>query len=463
MSVTKEELHKIVQYNTLSNASTKLSKEQLEFIIDRKLTDISWQKYAYPKQQTNKPKKPAKLPKPKPKFKPKFSFSDIAKQAAVKAQRRINRNEEPDTYKITKLFRNNVNNYRIVKERDYTYDRFNAARSEWKIYGDVDIFQIQEVIYNLVNRMVEGLPENVRLQIMLRNNNNDRRIQTGVIIKNEMIARLADWVNLFVDYYDMNIEDLTFVLTAIEVPAGAGKRVNSIITVDSKRSIIKVENNDTTCLARCIIVGLAVNNREKLESIFKGKLSVNDCDHLNKSSQTKTNIHNGKISDNEITYIKKGRKTQEVLAYALHRISNVKVTDYGNSFEDVKLFEEYLNIQIQIYNLESRQIYKGHEKPIKIYILLSEKHYDVISNIDGFTCANASHHKAENGRCKMCNAPSKCDFNLSKITCKYCNKEFYGPICFQNHITNKRCLDHSYKCIVCDRVYHTRELKISEH
>ena len=102
-----------------------------------------------------------------------------------------------------------------------------------------------------------------------------------------LTSLLADWVNLFVDYYDMNIEDLTFVLLAIDIPEGAGKRVNSIITVDSKRSIIK--------------------------------------------------------------------------AYVLHRISNVKVTDYGNSFEDVKLFEEYLDIQIQIYNLESRQIYKDQK------------------------------------------------------------------------------------------------------
>ena len=30
--------------------------------------------------------------------------------------------------------------------RDYRYDRFNTHRSEWKIYGDVDIFQIHNVI-----------------------------------------------------------------------------------------------------------------------------------------------------------------------------------------------------------------------------------------------------------------------------------------------------------------------------
>jgi len=69
-------------------------------------------------------------------------------------------------------------------------------------------------------------------------------------------------VNLFIDYY-MKMEDITFKLLSVEIPAGG--RVNKIITVDSKRSIIQIRNNDTICLARAIAVGLAVvNNREKL-------------------------------------------------------------------------------------------------------------------------------------------------------------------------------------------------------
>jgi len=58
----------------------------------------------------------------------------------------------------------------------------------------------------------------------------------------------------------MELENITFKLLAIELPTGAG-RVNTIITVDSKRSIIQVKNYDTICLARAIVVGLAVNNK----------------------------------------------------------------------------------------------------------------------------------------------------------------------------------------------------------
>jgi len=74
---------------------------------------------------------------------------------------------------------------------------------------------------------------------------------------------------------------------------------------------------------------------------------------------------------------------------------SIPIKETGNDFQDVKAFEEQLNIKIQVYNLEARQIYRGNENQIKVYILISEAHYHVISNIAGFTCANEDHHKAE--------------------------------------------------------------------
>ena len=445
MELTKDEKAKLEQYKKVFKMD-KLTKDQIELIIDRKIsTDniYSLKNLFYEK---------------KPKSKPKFELKEVFKHAAKKAQRRINRKQED--YKISKLFI--TNNYKIVKEREYTYNKFNTIRSEWKIYGDIDIFQTQQVINNLVIRMTEGLPDNVKLQIMLVNNKDDRSIQTKLINKDEMIIKLSDWVNFFIDYKEMEIEDLTFVLLSIEIPSGAG-RVNTIITVDSKRSILRINNNDTLCLARAIIVGLAVNNKEKLESIFKDKLSTDEVKLLNKSRKNnKTEIHNGKISANELEYIKKGRNIQKVLADILHRLSDIKVTNNGNNFEDVKHFEEYLDIEIQVYNFESRQIYKGHEKPIKIAILLSENHYDVISNINGFLCKNASHHNVENERCKQCNAPSKCVPEKNTI-CNECNKYFYSQKCHENHKNNKRCIEYSYKCKDCERFYLTKELPMNEH
>jgi len=54
--------------------------------------------------------------------------------------------------------------------------------------------------------MTAGLPENVKLQITLENNRNDRVSQTKLLSKEEMTLKLTDWVILFIDYYDMKLE-----------------------------------------------------------------------------------------------------------------------------------------------------------------------------------------------------------------------------------------------------------------
>ena len=48
-------------------------------------------------------------------------------------------------------------------------------------------------------------------------------------------------MNLFIEYYDMKPEDITFKLLTIQIPTGSGKRVDKIITVDSKRSITAIK------------------------------------------------------------------------------------------------------------------------------------------------------------------------------------------------------------------------------
>ena len=68
----------------------------------------------------------------------------------------------------------------------------------------------------LIEKMTVGLPENVKLQITLENNQNDRVNQTKLLRKTEMILKLTDWVILFIDYYDMKPEDITCKLQARE-------------------------------------------------------------------------------------------------------------------------------------------------------------------------------------------------------------------------------------------------------
>ena len=61
---------------------------------------------------------------------------------------------------------------------------------------------MQKVIGELIEKMAAGLTENVKLQITLENNRNDRVNETKLLSKAEMILKLTDWVILFIDYYD---------------------------------------------------------------------------------------------------------------------------------------------------------------------------------------------------------------------------------------------------------------------
>ena len=261
----------------------------------------------------------------------------------------------------------------------------------------------------------------------------------------------------------MDINDLTFKLMAINIPTGQGRRVNKIISVGSKRSIIEVKNDDTICLARAIVVGLAINNIEKLQSIFKNALTPDELRQINWKRQKKSQINEGVLVNNEILYIKNGRELQEILATALHRICRIKIKENGNDFQDAKAFEERLDIEIQIYDATSRKIYNGRENPTKVHILMSDNHYDVISNLAGFTCENASNNKARDAKCKACGNKTKCNVEEHQISCTVCFKYFYGNTCFTNHETNKKCKEHSYRCKTCHKFFQTRDLPFNKH
>jgi hypothetical protein len=261
----------------------------------------------------------------------------------------------------------------------------------------------------------------------------------------------------------MEIGDINFRLMSIQVPAAAGRRVNAIIDVSSKRSIIQVRNYDSICLARSIVVALAKKHKEKLQEILKQKLEDNEIEAINFKKQHQSQINDGILIDSEIKDIAMGRKLQTVLAQVLHRICKIPIKPTGNDFQDAKLFEDRLEIEIQIFNLESRQIYKGKEKQVKVYILMSENHYDVISNIAGFQLTNESHHKKEDGKCKACKESTKCDKTVKDVTCDKCNKYFYGKTCLEKHIKNRKCIEHSYKCEKCYKFFKTKDLKPELH
>ena len=468
MALTREEKQKLDLFKML-----KLDRLQTQAIIGRELTDAEWElvtpkdykvifkqianeaakkarkanylkpanveikkqygipsnkQYTYLKDVFKKAadeaaRKSKKYVKP---IKPSVNFSD-QKIIEKRMKRSIKETDTDSSYNIKSLFKPSNENYSIERINQYSNAKFKMERSEWKVKGTIDIFNTNSVISDLVKRMTENQPDNVKLQVCMVNSVNDKINQTSLLSKQEIIGKLSEWVNLFIDYHDAEIEDITFRLLSIEIPKGEG-RVNTIITPESKRSIIQIKNTDSLCLARAIIVALARRHKEYIQEQLKGKLTPEEIAALDKGRQESnfTKINNGIIGENEVTNLVQGRKIQELMAQTLHRLCKIPIKEEGNDLGDAKLFEDKLDIQIHIFNLEAREIYKGTEKTKKIHILLSENHFEVISNPAAFLCFNASHHKKENLECNLCKDSTKCDTSVKTETCKVCNKYFYG-------------------------------------
>ena len=127
MDITKEENQKLQLTKQIFKVQG-LTKEQAEFTLGRKLTDRTWQQYT-----TSQKRKHKKIEDnvysvkhlfhgPKEKLKPQFTFADVAKHAAKKAQRQQLLRKQDSDFRVAKLFRDNKSSYQIEKIREYKYN-----------------------------------------------------------------------------------------------------------------------------------------------------------------------------------------------------------------------------------------------------------------------------------------------------------------------------------------------------
>ncbi|GBN55844.1 hypothetical protein AVEN_260640-1 [Araneus ventricosus] len=126
-------------------------------------------------------------------------------------------------------------------------------------------------------------------------------------------------------------EKLIFDVVTIKRPRGAGKKPVLNIGIDRmrKKSVISIPFDDEgICCARAIVVGhAAATNHPKYNSIRSGKWPL-----------------------------------QKTLALQLHQNSGVPVSACG--LDEIKKFEQFLNVQIHVISSENfnKLIYKGVEK-----------------------------------------------------------------------------------------------------
>ena len=166
--------------------------------------------------------------------------------------------------------------------------------------------------------------------------------------------------NIITSDQNIDIEDCRFDFQVINMPRGGARQKLLNIAEDkrTKKSITLINNNDNMCCARAIITALTYQ----------------------------TNIiFDRELSDNEIIYIRKGRKLQKSLAIQL--CNNVSKDPYEMfTLKDILDLENFLNIQINVKCAENfnTKYYKGDEEAIKIYLYKNKNHFDVINSLTGF-------------------------------------------------------------------------------
>ena len=77
--------------------------------------------------------------------------------------------------------------------------------------------------------------------------------------------KLADLENVIniLQYRAIPLEKCKIVVESVKIPTGKGRLYLTNDTVSTKRSIVTVKNDDTTCLARSIVTAMANLHPEK--------------------------------------------------------------------------------------------------------------------------------------------------------------------------------------------------------
>lgn len=264
---------------------------------------------------------------------------------------------------------------------------------------------------------------------------------------NSLVRKLMDKVSqILTSNEELDLTSSCFNVQIIAMPQGAKPKGSKILNlaeaIQTKRSIIKIQNNDNLCCPRAVVVGLTYPKQNP---------SVNT-------------IFNKEFSTNDIIYIRKGKNLQTDLVTKLcNQLGNYN--EEGFTLDDIKNLEKLINIQIIVICAENFNsvIYKGPEKDIKVYLYKNGNHFDTITKMAAFygssyychkcnkTYNNKNQHKCKIDRslCNLCFHEEHAKKSKNRIFCNDCNRYCFSQECFDNH---QGVCDTEFKCLVCNKI-----------
>ena len=179
-------------------------------------------------------------------------------------------------------------------------------------------------------------------------------------------------------------ESFEITIGTINLPKGSGRRPIASLEGDKnsiqiKKSIVTIDNDDQLCMARAIGVGWAKLNQCTKE----------EWDDLTRSQKFKTNLElfleHRKVPESYYRHVRtKTRKEQKNLAVALSRLAGVPL-DRPASLNDVEVFEEALDIRVMVVStrLGNKFITSANtdQRPCVYLYLVDDCHYHTISSV----------------------------------------------------------------------------------
>ena len=331
-------------------------------------------------------------------------------------------------------------NYEIIKTNEQFSKKFTIRFVHFNVVNrGIKKNEVYDIFMKILLKVIDegNLVKNDKIRMIIDHRKWKKPFSTKLLRVGIDEGKIADFILSKYEYKDVPLDEVEIIVHAITLPRGEGRLTTVKTNLSSKRCIITIKNNDTTCLARAIVTAMA---------------------NVNKDKWTKTQLQDG---------FNKSRKLQKEEALKLHEEAGVDINDYGNDIEDIEKFAKHLGVQINIIdgNQFNELIYSTDNKQDpNIYLYKDKNHFDVITSMPAFLCKNYYCHtckKAYKKRdCHKC--PSKClacfkymsnclDNQKNIIFCKDCNRTFYGIECFNEHKRNRSQKEGKIDT-VCDSV-----------
>ena len=146
-----------------------------------------------------------------------------------------------------------------------------------------EIYHIFQELVKIVKRR-KKLSENDMLRLVIQNEELPNIISMKFNkVQDFKLGNLQTIINIL-EYRAILIEKCKIVVQSVKIPTGKGRLYLTKDTISRKRAIVTIKNNDTTCLARSIVMAMANLHPEKWT---KTQLQ----DGFNKSRKLQRNKH----------------------------------------------------------------------------------------------------------------------------------------------------------------------------